>query len=248
MNIVLKKYIIIFSLNLLKLSLVAIFLISVFFYSKKIGMFNDYEILIQGNKFVSKNEIKDNISNHLLNNYFSIDLYEIKNNINEINFIEFSNVSRVFPNKLIINVIERKPLALITLYNDNYFIFNDTSILSAKESSINYFPVPIVNINETEEYDEKLNGKIVNVFQLLLSDYPLFYKQLSEVIIDKNKWTFFSDSKTKIFTSASEVSNQIYILKAFESTVFPIRKLSDYSYIDLRISKQIIVKEKNTKG
>ena len=90
--------------------------------------------------------------------------------------------------------------------------------------------------------------EIANIFQILLSDYQLFYNQLSEVIIDENKLTFYSDSKTKIFASSKNLSNQINILKAFESTVYPKRKLADYSYIDLRIPEQIIVKEKNIKG
>ena len=38
------------------------------------------------------------------------------------------------------------------------------------------------------------------------------------------------------------------ILKYFEKTVHPLRDLQHYSYIDLRIKDQVIVKEKYRKG
>ena len=38
------------------------------------------------------------------------------------------------------------------------------------------------------------------------------------------------------------------ILKNFEQTVYPNRQLDDYSYIDLRVEEQVIVKEKYRKG
>ena len=239
-----KKYLI----NLLSIMLILTFFIYAQIYSKKIGLFNNYEILVQGNKFVLKDDIKNSIESYLLPNYFSINLEEIKASISTLEFVEIAQASLIFPNKLIINIIEREPIALVTIENKNYFIDKHAILLSAKGNSINYFPVPIVNIKNTINYDTDLTIKIANIFQLLLSDYKLFYNQLSEVIIDENKWTFYSDSKTKIFASSKNLSNQINILKAFESTVYPKRKLADYSYIDLRIPEQIIVKEKNIKG
>ena len=239
-----KKYL----TNLFSITLIITFFITVQIYSKKIGLFNKYEILVQGNKFVLKNDIKESIESYLLPNYFSINLEEIKTSINTLEFVELTQLSLIFPNKLIINIVEREPIALITLDKQNYFIDKDALLLSAEKKSINYFPVPIINIKDTINYDTNLTVEIANIFQLLLSDYQLFYNQLSEVIIDENKWIFYSDSKTKIFASSKDLSNQINILKAFESTVYPKRKLADYSYIDLRIPEQIIVKEKNIKG
>ena len=239
-----KKYL----TNLFSITLIITFFITVQIYTKKIGLFNKYEILVQGNKFVLKDDIKKSIESYLLPNYFSINLEEIKTSINTLEFVELTQLSLIFPNKLIINIVEREPIALITLDKQNYFIDKDALLLSAEKKSINYFPVPIINIKDTINYDTNLTVEIANIFQLLLSDYQLFYNQLSEVIIDENKWIFYSDSKTKIFASSKDLSNQINILKAFESTVYPKRKLADYSYIDLRIPEQIIVKEKNIKG
>ena len=59
---------------------------------------------------------------------------------------------------------------------------------------------------------------------------------------------FHSDNNTKIYAHASYLTNQLNILKDFEKTVYPIRDLKDYRYIDLRIKDQVIVKEKYRKG
>ena len=68
------------------------------------------------------------------------------------------------------------------------------------------------------------------------------------MIIDNDKWTFFCDSKTQIYATSNKLLIQLKILKYFEQTVFPNRELNDYSYIDLRIDDQVIVKEKYRKG
>ena len=98
------------------------------------------------------------------------------------------------------------------------------------------------------DYKSGLTGEIAEVFNFLVNDYPLFYDNLSEVIIEDEKWTFYSDSKTQIFTTSDDLLSQLNILKNFERTVYPNKKLGDYSYIDLRVAEQVVVKEKYRKG
>ena len=95
---------------------------------------------------------------------------------------------------------------------------------------------------------DKYSGNIVLIFQFLLDEYPIFYNNLSEVKIQEGVWEFDSDNNTKIYAHASYLTNQLNILKEFEKTVYPIRDLGDYRYIDLRIKDQVIVKEKYRKG
>ena len=67
-------------------------------------------------------------------------------------------------------------------------------------------------------------------------------------IIENEKWTFYCDSKTRILAKSEKLFAQLIILKNFEMTVYPKRDLDDYSYIDLRVEEQIVVKEKYRKG
>ena len=137
---------------------------------------------------------------------------------------------------------------LITIENENFLMDKNGILLPADDSSISFFPVPIITISNEIENAGKITRDIIGVFQFLLDDYPFFYDNLSEVIVGEEKWTFYSDSKTRVFINFENIFNQLNILKNFEKTVYPSRRLSDYSYIDLRIKKQIVVKEKYRKG
>ena len=121
-------------------------------------------------------------------------------------------------------------------------------LLPAQGKAISFYPVPIINISEDMNYNSGLTDEIADLFKFLLKDYPQFYDQLSEVIISDENWTFYSDSKTRIFTTANDLQSQLNILKYFEKTVYPGRQLGDYSYIDLRVTEQVVVKEKYQKG
>ena len=69
-----------------------------------------------------------------------------------------------------------------------------------------------------------------------------------QIIIKFGIWEFHSDDNTKIYAYEANLINQINILQEFEKTIYPIRNLYDYSYIDLRTKNQVIVKEKYGKG
>ena len=112
------------------------------------------------------------------------------------------------------------------------------------EYSPNFFRVG----EDLIDFNSGLTDEIADLFKFLLKDYSQFYDQLSEIIISDEYWTFYSDSKTRIFTTANDLQSQLYTLKYFEKTVYPGRQLGDYSYIDLRVTKQVVVKEKYQKG
>ena len=165
-----------------------------------------------------------------------------------LDFIECVQVSRILPNTVMVQIIERKPILLITLENENFLMDKEGLLLPAQGKAISFYPVPIINISEDMNYNSGLTDEIADLFKFLLKDYPQFYDQLSEVIISDENWTFYSDSKTRIFTTANDLQSQLNILKYFEKTVYPGRQLGDYSYIDLRVTEQVVVKEKFQKG
>ena len=187
-------------------------------YSIHIGLFENFEVQIKGNQFVSTSRIQEQLTPYMTQSLLSLNLEDMQDGLSSLDFIETAQISRLLPNILMIQIVE------------------------------SFFPVPIITISNEIENAGGIIGDIAGVFQFLLNDYPLFYDNLSEVIIGEEKWTFFSDSKTRIFTKSENLFNQLNILKNFEKTVYPNRRLDDYSYIDLRIKKQIVVKEKYRKG
>ena len=120
--------------------------------------------------------------------------------------------------------------------------------LPADKKSLRTFPVPVLSILDEKGSMDKYTVDITEFFQFLIDKYPLFYKNLSEVKIKEDVWEFYSDYNTKIYAHASYLTDQLNILKDFEKTLYPIRDLQDYHYIDLRIKNQVIVKEKYRQG
>ncbi len=217
-------------------------------YSIQIGLFENFEVQIKGNQFVSTPRIQEQLTPYMTQSLLSLNLDDMQDGLSSFDFIETAQISRLLPNILMIQIVESQPILLITIENENFLMDDNGILLPADGASISFFPVPIITISNKIENAGGITGDILELFQFLLTDYPLFYDNLSEVIIGKEKWTFYSDSKTRIFTTSDNLLSQLNILKNFEKTVYPNRRLDDYAYIDLRIEKQIIVKEKYRKG
>ena len=177
-----------------------------------------------------------------------MNLNDIKNKLELIDYIQTVQISPILPNILTIYIVERTPVVLMKKADEIIFIDQDGILLSANKISISTFPVPVLSIMDINELENDPTEHISQFFQFLLSEYPSFYDNLSEIIIQFGIWEFHSDDNTKIYAYEADLINQINILQEFEKTIYPIRNLYDYSYIDLRIDKQIIVKEKYRKG
>ncbi|MBC8256899.1 MAG: FtsQ-type POTRA domain-containing protein [Candidatus Marinimicrobia bacterium] len=217
-------------------------------YSTHIGLFDTFEVKIKGNQFVTNAQIQKQLQPFMEESYFSIDLDELQSEISSLDYIECVQLSRILPNTVMVQVIERKPILLITLENQNFLMDKNGSLLPAQGKAISFYPVPIINFSDDMNDKTGFTNDIADVFKFLVNDYPLFYDNLSEVIIGDEKWTFFSDSKTRIFTTSDNLLPQLNVLKNFEKTVYPNKQLRDYSYIDLRVAEQVVVKEKYRKG
>jgi len=217
-------------------------------YSSHIGLFNNIEVQIKGNQFVTTSRIQQQLTPYMSQSLLSLNLEDLRNGISSLDFIETVQISRLLPTKLIIQIVENKPILLITIENEHYLVAENGTLLLADRTSISFFPVPIVTLSKEIEDAGSITEDITELFKFLLNEYPLFYENLSEVIIGEEKWTFYNDSKTRIFATHENLFTQLNILQNFERTVYPNRQLDDYSYIDLRLEKQIVVKEKYRKG
>ena len=75
-----------------------------FLYNKELYLLHNSKNIIIGNQFYYKDEIisKLDYSSSLL----KINLKKIQNNINDLSLIQSSKVSRIFPNTIIVEIIE----------------------------------------------------------------------------------------------------------------------------------------------
>ena len=234
--------------SILFIVIIVFFTMFINIYASSNNLFNDYKIKIIGNTYIKNKEIKNKIPKELSSSILKVNIKTIKKILEEINYIHSIQISRLLPESLIINVIERSPIMLLNKDDESIFIDNDGILLPVDKTSITTFPVPVISIKDDNIYILEHKDKITNIMNHLLNNYPYFYENLSEIIIDTDRWKFRNDNKTEFYTNNDNVIEQLIILKNFEEAIYPSKKFNNYSYIDLRIKNKIIVKEKYRKG
>tara|TARA_B100000945_G_C20414876_1_gene614637 strand:- start:1271 stop:2035 length:765 start_codon:yes stop_codon:yes gene_type:complete len=226
--------------------IISSFSVSTIKYTKHANLYNNVEFKILGQKFINEQKILS-LLNHLNNiSILNINLNEVKNEVLSLEFIESVQLSLILPNTLVINIIEKTPIALINCNDQSIFIDKNGIVLKSDYRSIAFYPVPLITYKNcnTELFNSKFISKedtdlILHIF----NKYIYFYNDLSEVLIDSENIIFLNDTKTKIYTNKSNLRKQLYVLNQFKSTIYPAKSINDYIYIDLRTNNQVIVKE-----
>ena len=228
---------------LLLLSIISLSII----YVKHINLYNKNNIIVFGNEYVDKDKILKEIQLNQSKSIFEYDLDSIQNNIENIEFIKFAKISRVLPSTIVIEIIENEPNILVVFDEVKYFFDKDKTPLHANKKSINFFPVPIMSFHN-EPFVGLENSKLVNALEFVEKTNKIhseFYKSLSEIIYFNDYLTLVTDGRTKIKLGSNNLDYKIKILKEFQKTIKNQKNLSDFSYIDLTIKDQIIVRENN---
>ena len=216
-------------------------------YAHHINLFSQEKVVVLGNKYVNQNIILDTMNLDTEESIFSYDLAELQDNVESIEFIKSVKVSRILPSTLMVQVLERAPVILVLLDDENYFFDADQTPLLANKESINFFPVPIMTFSNDDslklgDFELTKALRFVNKSKELHNE---LYDNLSEVIYKNNNLSLITDDRTEIDLGDDEAIYKISILKEFENTVRDIYSLNDYAYIDLKVDNQIIVRERN---
>lgn len=97
---------------------------------------------------------------------WNADLAEIKAKIERLPFVKTASVSRVLPDGLRVNVVERVPIAIVKLSSGDSLVDNEAVILARVEHAEDGLPIPIVGWDESKtERAVKDNLERVKVYQ-----------------------------------------------------------------------------------
>jgi cell division protein FtsQ len=196
---------------------------------------------------------KQIINNASAQNISKLTTKDISRIIEAHPYVLAARVSNQYPNKILVEIIEREPLAILKI-NPLLMIDGDGIILPDLENYVNY-NIPILsnfNFHETSHIEGKKisSDKVIDCVEwlkMVKKDYNYIYENLSELKItssDEIELILF-DRPTYIYLGLDKINSRLKILKKFEETIKP-NKISDYTYLDLRYKNQIIVKEKRS--
>ena len=220
-------------------------------WAKYNGSLQINNIHFQGNEFLTNKSLKKILNDIEINNIHLIDLTKISTLLEKDSFIEAARVSKHFPNKLEIEIIEREPIAVIN--TDEPLLIDRDGVILPKNEIANKKLIPFLSgFNQNKNFynlGKKTTSKKMQEAIALLKElkirYPKLYNNLSELTLNSsNEYVMILlDYPTKVNLGSKEVNNKLAIIQNFES-ILKEENLSTFASIDLRYKNQIITQEK----
>jgi cell division protein FtsQ len=212
--------------------------------------FSVQKIIVTGNSLLDTADVLATAKIDSAENIWDTDLEKIRQRLKELPQVRTVEVSRMFPSRLLINIKERQPVALV-ISNGLWGVDREGYLLPRYRFEVGMdFPVITgLNIKERRPGSKIENAKIVALAEFLGAlqvSGPVVYYLISEVTmndiygvkaitVEKNIPVYFGKEnllrKSKKLTAAWE-----YLASE--------HKLDDILYLDLRFDDQVVARQK----
>ena len=237
-------------ISILILSLGALLKVSSWWSVKRNNLILE-NISISNTKIIENEEFHNLVNRFIGNSLEDISTDSVSKIIEKHPYVEAARVSKWYPSKIKIELIERQPIAILNI-SPLVLLDKDGFTLPYKTSKIN-FNLPILNNfnSNTDLYpygNKALSENVRNCIEwlnLIKIKYPSLYEDISEMKMtsDDDIDIILAEYPTQIFLGKSHIWTKIEILKEFETELLP-KKLSDFSYLDMRYDNQVIAKSR----
>lgn len=211
------------------------------------------KITIKGNLTISESEILTaaGLAADSLINLDELNLAFIRDRIAKHPEIKRVVVSKEPPSELIIEVSEKKPIAVLVKNTELNLIDDDREVFSIRNFE-KVYDLPVINGLDESRKDYKSDLDIaVNFIKSAYAKGKYIQNQISEInMSDSTRLTVFSNDRPTVFyfpkisresESAEIYSAKLGVFKKFIDDEI-IKKNLNCEYVDLRFSNQIIAK------
>ena len=194
-----------------------------------INKFKIQEIQIENNNILEDQELKQLFSFLYNRNIIFLNSYELKKNINQKSFIKKIKIKKIFPNKLVITVFEKKPIGILIDKNKKKFYFGKKIDLIEYRKILKYKNLPVV------EGDQKSFKILFN--NLVKINFPT--EQISSYRhFNLNRWDIeMSNNIILKLPEKDYIEGLINFMSFQDKTNFEKYKIFDY-----RLKDQLILK------
>ena len=197
------------------------------------NFFEVKDIRINGTEKTNPDELRQILTPNL-NNLISFDKDHAKSLLEQVGWVKRVNIKKIYPNTLIINIIETDPFAIYYDNQNNYLIDIDGLIISSNPDINVYKNLLIVR---GEEAKTKLNEiiKEINIY------FPDVRNRINELeFIEKRRWNLFLSGNLLIKLPDTEIKESLNNLKK----LFEDKQVleSNIIEVDLRIKGRAVIK------
>jgi cell division protein FtsQ len=192
------------------------------------------KITIEGQQHVKKSQIAQTLKLKPGTPIFTVSLTELKDKLEEIEWIKSVTVERRLPNNIHISIVERIPLAL-GQKDYKLYIIDEEGIIISEENLAPYMSLPIIIGDGAEIYAPSL-------IRMLKEDMSLFNRIYSIIRVGERRWNvrFDDDLEVKLPEERMKPAWKQVIKLYKKNELF----LPDNACIDLRIANKIFIEKK----
>ena len=193
-----------------------------------INKFNVKEVIIKNNCILKDKKIKKKLNFLYNENLIFLNIFDIKEKLKEMDFIDSFEIKKIYPNKLKIKIYEKKAVAILQIKKKKFYISENIELINYNNLE-NYRDLPVVFGNKEEFKNLYYNLKKINFPLKIIAKYYLY---------DAERWDLETNQKITIKLPSK---NYIKSLKNF----MILRKdnnFDKYRLFDYRLNKQLILK------
>lgn len=210
----------------------------------------DNLILKYSNTNVLNIESYQSLVDHLASEHkLTDDLTKLTSTLESHPYVKAARVSRHYPNQIIIEIVERNPIAIVN--KDPLVLLDEDGFVLPNLPSLKSYDLPIMsNFNSDSTLyplgEKVLSIKVQQCISLLYDIQVIYnnlYNNLSEMNVTSNNEfeLILTDQPTHIYLGNKNIISRINVLKEFEKELKP-QKISDFSYLDMRYQNQIVAR------
>lgn len=200
-------------------------------------------LTIQGLKYASRSRVLRIFAPDFDHSIFSVPLAERRRRLLAIDWVDDASVSRVWPDRLVVRISERKPVAFVFFRSGVLLIDSHGVLLEPPAQAQFAFPV-LSGIRDGDSDD--VRREHVRTFLRLMDELGYLTKDVSEVdATDPDNIRIVTQADDRAVSLLLGDTNFAQRYQNFLSHYPEIRKRSpDVKAFDLRLDNQITVKER----
>ena len=195
-----------------------------------INKFEIKEIKIENNEILDNQELIKIFSFLYSKNIIFLNSYELKKNIDKNSFIEKIEIKKIFPDKIVIKVFEKEPIAIIIdKYQKKNYLGKKTDLIKFRKI-LKYENLPIVR-GEPNNFKKLFNNLIKINFPI---DQIISYQHFKV-----NRWNIeMIDGKILKLPEKYFTESLINFMSIKDKSNFEKYKIFDY-----RLNNQLVLKK-----
>ena len=211
----------------------------VIFYFSTAPRFEVQKLSVSGLKRVGENDVLGKAGFEVGTNVFRVNLDEIRERVEELQWVRHALVERVLPDQIVIKIIEREPVGLARIRGDTFQFDTDAEILDPDPGVGSSFPI----LDGLRPEDHKGNVPKVEAYQKVLED--LGQTALSEIhVSDAGEVTVVSASDP-LMINLGAVDFRTRWVKYLQLKPQIQQQYPQAVRVDLRFKNQVIVRMKD---